>query len=91
MTVRVFAYGSLLNKEELKNEFNIKKKIIPVMISGFKRSFDVSSSSGKYKVLGIKNKEGAWCNGALFKVNEKEMVKLIKKGTTLYYKGNRYK
>ena len=79
MTVHVFAYGSLLNKEELKNEFNIKKKIIPVMISGLKRSFDVSSSNDKYKVLGVKNKKGARCNGALFKVSEEELEKLIKR------------
>jgi hypothetical protein len=85
MSVYIFGYGSLINKEELKNEFNIKKKVIPVIVSGFTRSFDVSSSSsssssgGKYKVLGIKNKKGAWCNGIVFKVNEEELVKLIER------------
>jgi ChaC-like protein len=85
MSVYIFGYGSLINKEELKNEFNIKKKIIPVIVSGFTRSFDVSSSSssgssgGKYKVLGIKNKKGAWCNGIVFKVNEEELDKLIER------------
>lgn len=79
MSVYIFGYGSLINKEELKNEFNINKKVIPVIVSGFTRSFDVSSSGGKYKVLGIKNKKGAWCNGIVFKVNEEELAKLIER------------
>jgi hypothetical protein len=79
MSVYIFGYGSLINKEELKNEFNIKKKVIPVIVSGFTRSFDVSSSGDKYKVLGIKNKKGAWCNGIVFKVNEEELEKLIER------------
>jgi len=79
MTVYVFAYGSLLNKEQLKKEFNKNKKVLPVIISGFTRYFNVSSSGGKYKVLGIKNKKGAQCNGILFTLSEEELEKLIKR------------
>ena len=82
MSVYIFGYGSLLNKKELKNEFNKKKKIIPVIVTGLKRSFDVSSSSSsgsKYKVLGVQDSKKAWCNGVLFKVNEEELDKLIER------------
>ena len=70
----------LINKNEISEELHKKKKIIPVIVTGLKRSFNVSSSGGKYKVLGVQDtKKDNWCNGVLFKVNEEELEKLIER------------
>ena len=79
MSVYVFGYGSLINKDELSEELHKKKRVTPVIVSGLKRSFNVSSSGGKYKVLGVKDTNKTWCNGVLFKVNVKELEKLIER------------
>ena len=80
MSVYIFGYGSLINKNEISEELHKKKKIIPVIVTGLKRSFNISSSGGKYKVLGVQDtKKDNWCNGVLFKVNEEELEKLIER------------
>lgn len=84
MSLYVFGYGSLINMSENK-ELNLKKKrrVCPVMINGLKRAFNVaSSSSGKYKVLGVKNTKDAdkKCNGILIQIDrEKELAALLKR------------
>ena len=51
------------------------------MIDGLKRSFNVSSTGGKYKVLGVKEIKGKnknKCNGVLIKINTaEELAKLM--------------
>ena len=88
MATYVFGYGSLINKNELIKEFSKhkefsikKKKVIPVIVSGLKRVFNVSVSGGKYKVLGVKESSSstAECNGVLVKVNEAELAELIER------------
>jgi hypothetical protein len=81
MATYVFGYGSLINKNELIKEFSKKKKVIPVIVSGLKRSFNVSSKGGAYKVLGIKESSSSKteCNGVLIKVNEAELEALIER------------
>jgi hypothetical protein len=79
MSIYVFGYGSLINKNELIKEFSKKKKVIPAIVSGLKRAFNVSSKGGAYKVLGVKDSKQAWCNGVLIKVNEAELLALIKR------------
>jgi hypothetical protein len=87
MATYVFGYGSLINKNELikefskHKEFSKKKKVIPVIVSGLKRVFNVSVSGGAYKVLGVKESSSstAECNGVLVKVNEVELAALIER------------
>jgi hypothetical protein len=81
MATYVFGYGSLINKNELIKEFSKKKKVIPVIVSGLKRVFNVSVSGGAYKVLGIKESSSSKteCNGVLIKVNEAELEALIER------------
>ena len=88
MATYVFGYGSLINKNELIKEFSKhkefsikKKKVIPVIVSGLKRVFNVSVSGGKYKVFGVKESSSstAECNGVLVKVNEAELAELIER------------
>ena len=81
MAIYVFGYGSLINKNELSTLFSKKKKVIPVIVSGLKRVFNVSVSGGKYKVFGVKesSSNAAECNGVLVKVNEAELAELIER------------
>ena len=80
MAIYVFGYGSLINKNELSTLFSKKKKVIPVIVSGLKRVFNVSVSGGKYKVFGVKeSSSNAECNGVLVKVNEAELAELIER------------
>ena len=83
MSIYVFAYGSLINMRDNKELFlKNKRKICPVMVSGLKRSFNVSSSGGKYKVLGVKNStdKNKQCNGILIEIDDsEELAKLIKR------------
>jgi len=83
MSIYVFGYGSLINMRENK-ELSVKnkQKICPVMVSGLKRSFNVSSTGGKYKVLGVKNNSDTkkQCNGILIEITDsEELAKLIKR------------
>ena len=81
MSIYVFGYGSLINKNELIKEIHKNKNIIPVLVKGLKRSFNVSSKGGKYKVLGVRNSSSskAECNGVLVKVNKEELAELIER------------
>ena len=81
MSIYVFGYGSLINKNELIKEMNKNKKVIPVIVKGLKRSFIVSSKGGKYKVLGVRNSSSSKteCNGVLVKVNKEELAELIER------------
>jgi len=59
-----------------------KRKICPIMVSGLKRSFNVSSTAGKYKVLGVKEStdKNKQCNGILIEITDsEELAKLIKR------------
>ena len=81
MSLYVFGYGSLMLKKERAKE-QILTKVYPVTVLGLKRSFNVSSSGGKYKVLGIKesSKPTVKCNGVLMKItSEEEMTNLLKR------------
>ena len=82
MSTYIFGYGSLINMQENANEINnpLKRKIWPVMVDGLKRSFNVSSTGGKYKVLGIKEVKKNKCNGILIKLRTaEELAKLIER------------
>jgi hypothetical protein len=70
MTIYVFGYGSLIDN---------KKKLYPVKVAGLKRAINVNCGNGTYKVLGVKKNQRHWCNGVLFKVNETDLAKLIKR------------
>ena len=76
MSTYVFGSGSLINMNnniELTNHLN--KKSCPVIIKGAKRSLNVMGKN--HKVFGIKDVKTSFCNGILFKVNEKDMEYLI--------------
>jgi len=85
MSIYVFGYGSLINKSERDQELTAsvnKRKIYPVMVTGLKRSFNVTSTGGKYKVLGVKESSDPTnkCNGVLFKIHhEEEMANLLRR------------
>jgi hypothetical protein len=83
MSIYVFGYGSLINMSDNKVLFlKNKRKICPVMVSGLKRSFNVSSTEGKYKVLGVKEStdKNKQCNGILIEITDsEELAKLIKR------------
>ena len=83
MSTYIFGYGSLINMQENTNEISnpLKRKVWPVMVDGLKRSFNVSSTGGKYKVLGIKEVKGKGkCNGILIKLRTaEELAKLIER------------
>ena len=52
------------------------------MVTGLKRSFNVTSTGGKYKVLGVKESSDPTikCNGVLFKIHhEEEMANLLRR------------
>jgi gamma-glutamylcyclotransferase (GGCT)/AIG2-like uncharacterized protein YtfP len=78
MSTYIFGYGSLINMKENTREIS-KRQIWPVMVDGLKRSFNVSSIGGKYKVLGIKEVKGkSKSNGVLIKLRTaEELAKLI--------------
>ena len=84
MSIYVFGYGSLINMKENKAELNlnIKHKVVPVAVSGLKRSFNVSSQGGKYKLLGIKETKNSAikCNGILIQIrNTEELAKIMER------------
>ena len=83
MSIYVFGYGSLINMRDNKLLFlKNKRKICPIMVSGLKRSFNVSSTGGKYKVLGVKEStdKNKQCNGILIEITDsEELAKLIKR------------
>jgi hypothetical protein len=81
MSIYVFGYGSLINMTENIREIS-KRKVVPVTVSGLKRSFNVSSIGGKYKVLGVKDIKNTKvkCNGILIKLRTaEEMAKLLER------------
>jgi hypothetical protein len=66
------------NANEIKNP--LKRKVVPVIVSGLKRQFNVSSHDGKYKVLGVKDTKDTKikCNGILIKLRSaEEMARLL--------------
>jgi hypothetical protein len=81
MSIYIFAYGSLINMKENTREIKTRK-VVPVMVTGLKRQFNVSSTGGKYKVLGVKETKNTKikCNGILIKLRSaEEMAKLLER------------
>ena len=68
MSTYIFGYGSLIAT---------KKKKYPVVVTGLKRSFNVSVNKYKNRALGVKHATNSVCNGVLFKVYSKELEALI--------------
>jgi len=76
MTIYVFGYGSLINRNiKLNKEFDIyTRKIIPVIINNLQRHWIKAINNKTY--LGIYNLSNYKTNGLLIEVNESELVRL---------------
>jgi hypothetical protein len=80
MSIYVFGYGSLINMKKNKELINCgKRRNCPVSVKGLKRSLNIASAINNLRFFGVKNNKNALCNGVLFKVNELELDKLIKR------------
>lgn len=84
-TVRVFAYGSLLNLSSLEKTIGTKKELVPAKISGFLRVFNVENTCAfdedlqQYTAaLNIDKSEYLedYVNGALFHCTLEELESL---------------
>ena len=75
MSTYIFGYGALINIKNIKEiKYNKNRTICPVSVTGLKRTFNVISQNGQYKVLGVKDtpNKKQHCNGVLIKINTAE-------------------
>ena len=78
MSTYVFGYGSLINMQQ-NTELTLPKKSCPVLVTGLKRSLNVSGPHSKFRVFGVKKTNTHACNGILFKVSAQELATLIER------------
>lgn len=74
MKYSIVGYGSLLSHDSLKETIK-DKRLIPVIVKGYKRVFNlIDSKNGD--ALDVEESKGSEINGVLFEVNESELAKL---------------
>ena len=77
MAIYVFGYGALIHLKHIKELGKKERKSCPVMVTGLKRSLNVSGD--RHLVYGVKDVKTASCNGLLFKVSPEELVNLVER------------
>ena len=76
MEYHLIGYGSLMSHQSLRETIP-DKHFTPVIVKGYKRIFNLAEKNGD--VLNLIKSRKSFFNGVLFKVNEKELIKIKKR------------
>ena len=83
----LFGYGSLIS-EDSKRKTGLTGKSFIVKVNDYKRSWNVLIPEEKTVGLGIEKRQGDSCNGVMFKIDEKELLKFDERETNNYERIN---